>query len=576
MILLEDRATKYAEKVATGDIVAGTPHKQACIRHLEDLERQGTKEFPYIWKPEKSQDIIDFAETLTIAEGESPKPVRLYESQCFDLGVPMGWVNDEGYRRFRRSYESMARQNGKSFKNGIRGTYFSAFGGYNYGKLFTAATKKRQSRIAWEEMAKFIRIDKQLGEFFKVQDYKSLITALNTQCTIEALSKEGGLDDGFRSIFNSIDEIHQHRDNSIYKALYTGTRTLKETLNSMITTRGKDLNSFCFEMDKYCLNILNGSVSAEDFFVDIYTLDKNDDYFDEKVWIKANPILCASDFGIETQRRDAQTAKDMGGSDLSDYIVKCCNVWYRDADNQFIDPDAFAECACDLTLEDFKGCECTVGLDLSSGGDLTTLSLEFDGKNDEFYFYSHSFMPRGRFEDHIKTDIAPYDVWEKQELITITGSESDYKNDYKFIIKRLSELKQSYNLKFKGIACDPHNIDGILSDLENFGVPVVMITQSCKQLHEATTDIQLLVKSRKMKYDRKNELLSWSFLNAVTVANSFDEIKVDKEVNKRTRRIDPVDACVDARCLVLSQKGKPEFDVNASMEEYFKLMGIKG
>lgn len=108
-----DRATKYAEKVAIGDIVAGTPHKQACIRHLKDLERQGTKEFPYIWKPEKSQDIIDFAETLTIAEGENPKPVRLYESQCFDLGVPMGWVNDEGYRRFRRSYESMARQNGR-------------------------------------------------------------------------------------------------------------------------------------------------------------------------------------------------------------------------------------------------------------------------------------------------------------------------------------------------------------------------------------------------------------------------------------------------------------------------------
>lgn len=574
MSRLTDRATKYAEKVAIGDVKACKEHKQSCIRHLNDLEKQDTKEFPYKWNTEKSQHIIDFAETLTIAEGESPKPVKLFECQCFDLGVPMGWVNNEGYRRFRRSYESMARQNGKSFKNGIRGTYISAFSGYNYGKMFTAATKKRQARISWEEMAKFIRIDKDLSELFKVQDYKSLITALNTNTTIEALSKEGGLDDGFRSIFNSIDEIHQHKDNSIYKALYTGTRTLKETLNSMITTRGKDLNSFCFEMDKYCLNILSGNAIAEDFFVDIYTLDKEDDYFDENVWVKANPILCLSDFGIEMQRRDAQTAKDMGGSDLSDYIVKCCNVWYRDSDNQFIDAEAFAECACDDTLEEFRGRECTVGIDLSSGGDLTTLALEFDITDDEYYIYSHSFMPRGRLAEHIKTDIAPYDVWEKEGLITVTGSMADFKNDYKTIIKHLAELRDTYGLKFKGIAIDPHNADGILSDLEEFGCPVAPITQSCKNLNDATCDVQLTVKSRKLRYDKRNSLLIWSFTNAITVANSFGEIKVDKEGNKK--RIDPVDACIDARHFVLSQKGKPEFDVNASMEEYFKIMGIKG
>lgn len=573
---MTDRATKYAEKVAIGDVVACEPHKQSCVRHLNDLERQGTKEFPYLWKPEKSQNIIDFAETLTIAEGAEPKPVKLFECQTFDLGVPMGWVRtDNGYRRFRRSYESMARQNGKSFKNGIRGSYIAGFGGYNYGKMFTAATKKRQARIAWEEISKFINIDKDLSQLFKVQDYKSMITALNTNCTIEALSKEGGLDDGFRSIFNSIDEIHQHRDNSIYKALYNGTRSLPETLNSMITTRGKDLNSFCYEMDKYCLGILGGANIAEDFFVDIYCLDKDDDYFDENVWIKANPILCATDFGIETQSKDAQTARDMGGMELSDYVVKCCNMWFRAQDNQFIDVNAFMECACDDTLDEFIGRECTVGLDLSSGGDLTTLSLEFDITDDEYYIYSHSFMPRGKLAEHIKTDLAPYDEWEKEGLITVTGSMSDFKNDYKYIIKHLSELKEKYNLRFKGIAVDPHNVDGILADLETFGCPVVMITQSARQLNDATCDVQLAVKSKKLRYDRKNALLIWSFTNAVTVGNSFGEIKVDKETNKRYRRIDAVDACVDARCLVLSQRGKPEFDMNESMDEYFKLMGIK-
>lgn len=202
-----DRATEYAEKVAIGDVPCGKLHKLACERHLKDLEKQNTKEFPYIWKPEKSENILNFAEMLTIAEGSEPKPVKLFGSQCFDLGVPMGWVKLNGNRRFRRSYESMARQNGKTFKNGIRGTYFSYATGYKYGKLFTAATKKRQARLAWEEMMKFIQSDSDLKELFKIQEYKSLITCLLTNCTIEALSKEGGLDDGFRSVYSSVDRI---------------------------------------------------------------------------------------------------------------------------------------------------------------------------------------------------------------------------------------------------------------------------------------------------------------------------------------------------------------------------------
>ncbi len=171
-------------------------------------------------------------------------------------------------------------------------------------------------------------------------------------------------------------------------------------------------------------------------------------------------------------------------------------------------------------------------------------------------------MPRGRFKEHIKTDLATYDVWEHEGLLKVTGSESDYKNDYKFIISHLKELLYDYNLKLKGIACDPHNIDGLLSDLEEFGVPVVMITQSCKQLNDATCDIQLETKSKKIEYDRKNTLLIWSFVNAITVANSFKEIKVDKEPNARTKRIDPVDACIDAHVLVKSGKGEKPVDVS--------------
>ncbi|MBQ5832468.1 MAG: terminase large subunit, partial [Selenomonadales bacterium] len=572
-----DRVTEYATRVVADPIAmnAGNFHVLACKRHLRDLERQETEAFPYRWDVDASDRVLDYAETLTVLEGAKPRPVHLLDCQAFDVGSTFGWKRLDGNRRFRRRYKSVARQNGKTFENGIIGSYIANFSGYKYGKLFTVATKQAQAKLAWDEIAKFIRADKDLGQLFRIQDYKLLITALNTLCTIEALSKERSLDDGFRSIFASVDEIHQHPDNSIYKAIYNGQRSLVEALVSMITTRGKKLNSFCKEMDDYCINILSGVVTAEDFFIDIYCLDAHDDIWNPKNQIKANPFLCSTEHGRETLARDAQTAKDMGGADLRDFITKSLNMWVTSSDDAFVDAEKFARCGSARGLECFRGRECYVGLDLSSGGDLTTIALEFIKDDGTPYFWSHSFMPRGRLDEHIASDLEPYDVWESEGLITVTGGAMDFKNDYKFIIKTLRDLIAKHEIKIVGIAYDPHNADGVLSDLEEFGVPLMMITQSARFLNDATVDIRLLVKSEKIEYDRKNELMAKSFLNAAVTRNSFDEEKVDKKPGARTARIDPVDACIDAHTMYLKTRETVKVDVESELAKYLEMMNWK-
>lgn len=580
-----DRVTEYARKVVNYEIVAGELHRLACKRHLDDLERQNTDEFPYYWDVEKSERILEYAETLTIGEGFEKRQVKLLGFQIFDMGCLFGWYNQKGKRRFRRSYESMARQNSKTFKNGIRGTYISAFSGYQYGKLFTAATKKRQARLAWEEMSKFIQSDEDLaGEdissekcgIFAVKDYKSTIVANLTHCTIEALSKESGLDDGFRAIYASIDEYHQHKTNQIYKALYNGTKSLPETLISIITTRGEKINTPCFELDTYCCNILRRIAIAEDFYVDIYALDKGDDIWDPKNLIKANPFLAANEDTLKILIADMQTAKDMGGNEMRDFMVKSLNMWVNNTDVQLIDVEKWKKCGKNKTLEEMRGKQCYVGIDLSSGGDLTTISFEFPLENEKFYLYSHSFMPKGRLEEHIETDVAPYDLWESKELITVTGGTNEYKNDYKFIINHLKEIILAYDLDLKAIGYDPHNADGFLSDLEEFGVTLLAITQSARFLNDATVDMQLNIKSEKIEYDIENELLSWSFSNAKVVHNSFGEIKVDKEPNARTKRIDPVDACIDAHIAYMKLKKEETVNIDKEMENYLNMMNWRG
>lgn len=571
---VQDRATLHAERVVSGQEPSCLTHRMACERHLNEIAKQGTKEFPFVWCPEKSEKILRYAEMLTIAEGAQPRPVRLHDFQCFDLGVPFGWVHAEtGFRRIRRKYKSVARQNGKTFENGITGSYIANWGGYNFGKLFTAATKKRQARIAWEEIQKFITVDKDLQALFDVKDYKSLIIAKRTGCTIEALSRESGLDDGFRAIFCSVDEIHQHKDNGIYKALYNGQASLDEALISMITTRGKSLNSFCREMDDYCLQILAGTAEADDFFVDIYTLDKEDDPFDESVWYKANPHLVTVPNALEQLRRDAQTAKQMGGFEMSDYMTKRQNLWYEYGDTQYIMPNEWKLGRTELTIENMRGRRCFAGLDLSSGGDLTSLALLFPLDDGKIYVWSHSYIPAKRLEEHIITDTAPYDVWAKSGLLTPSEAVGGLKNDYLQIVADLKELQEKFEINIACIGYDPHNADAFLEELDTLGAPLLEVKQSARFLSDTTVDFALEVKAGNVLYDQRNALMSWSIVNAKKTKNSFGEIKVDKEVNARHARIDVVDAIIDAHVAYRKSSKEETPDYETVVEDYLKKMG---
>ena len=571
---MRDRVTEYAQAVVDGKVpFCGRFHILACKRHLNDLKKQRTEKFPYYWSVEAADRILEYAETLTIKEGFEQKPVRLFDCQAFDIGCTFGWLRcADDFRRFRRRYKSVSRQQGKSFENGIMGPYIAAFGGYQEGKLFTAATKRRQAKIVWDEMRKFIQSDSELSEYFSIKEYSTTITALNTGCTIEALSKEGGLDDGFRGIFNSVDELHQHKDNSIYSALWKGTRNLPETLLSVITTRGKNPRSFCKEFDDFCVSVLEGTVTADDIFVDIYTPDEGDDIWDINNMLKANPLFVGNPEKIKALIAEAENAKNMGGMEKIDFIVKSLNMWSSVQNKSYVKPNDLMACATDKSIESFRGCECWVGLDLSSGGDLTTIALEFDDGGKD-YFFAKSYMPRGRFQEHIENDFAPYDMWEREGLIKVTGGEMSFKNDYKFIIADLKRFAEEYGIKYRAIGVDPHNADGFIADLEAFGCPVVLVKQSARSLNSATVDIRLNVKSHNVEFDKNNEMLIYSFENAVVVENSFEEIKIEKRDFKNGNRIDPVDACIDAHFCKMMARQETPVDPNEMMEDYLKEMG---
>lgn len=553
-----DEAIKYAEAAAKNALSrnAGENEILGAQRFLKDLERQGTQDFPFVYSEKRAADMIEFSQKLILAEGDDPQPFNPADFQAFVMANWNGWIiKDTNNRRFRTSYIQIGRQNGKSVMNAIPSLYYGNFDGYKYPQVYATATKELQARIVLKECIKFIKADPELEqELFKIREYRGEIECLLTGGTIKALGRDTDSIDGFRPYFGSVDEYHKHKTNQMYKLLTDGCKKLKSCLVSIITTAGFDLNGPCKGEYDYAKNILNG-FSDETHFV--FVADPNPEdiagerIWDEKTWQTAHP-LWTPETKISLQA-DAIKAREKGGEDLLDFMTKDLNVWVQASERGYLNNQKWAECASDTTVDDMEGRACYLGLDLSAGGDLTSGSLDFPLEDGRFFIESHSFMPENRLLEHEQTDKAPYRIWVREGLLTLTQTGGGYITDYKYILQYYKDLVDRLNLNLLGIAYDPHGASAFLADLEDtFNCDLIEINQSARSLNDPTDHFRNCVDAKKIIYDRKNTLLAWSFRNAVITSNSFGEIKLSKDYAEK--RIDPCDATIDAHKLAMNEK----------------------
>jgi phage terminase large subunit-like protein len=554
-----DRVTEFAKANVKNKKDFGEDARLALKRHIDDLARSKKNDpnFPYRFDEEKAEDIIELANKLTIAEGEGNEQFTCAGFQEFILGSLFGWVHKEtGKRRFTDSYVQVARQQGKSVLNAILGIKCCNFDNYNYGQIYCTATKADQARIVLKEIIKFINADNDLKELFDIKDYKSEITGKITSTVIRALGRDTHTIDGFRPYLGIVDEYHAHKDNQMYKLLKGGTRKLKQSLISVITTAGFNLNAPCYDLYKYCRRVLRGIDVNERQFIYIAQMDEKDDIWDPKNWIKCCPLTGKDPELVAAMQEDARKAQSMGGAELRDFLTKALNIWVTNAETAFLDLAEWEKCGSDRDLKDFIGKQVIVGLDLSSGGDLTSYCLEFPYEDEEtgdrkYFLHSHSFMPSHRLQEHMDLeDNAPYVIWQKQGLLTVTTAAGGIKTDYKTILSSLHDIVDKYQLDVMAIGYDPHNASAFLLDLEDFGCDLIEIKQSARSLNDATIDFQLEVKAHNMEYNKGNVLLTRSMNDAIlSEPNSFGEIKIDKMLQKN--RIDPCDAAICAHKIAM-------------------------
>lgn len=576
----DDFVTRFAKANEKNKKRFGEDARLAFKRHLDDLKRSKKNDdtFPYVFDEEKAKEIIEFANKLTIAEGAGDEIFTCDDWQEFILGSLFGWVHkDTGKRRFTDSYVQVARQQGKSVLNAVLGMYCSNFCNYNYAQVYCTATKSDQAKIVLKEVIKFIDADADLSELFETKEYNGEVRCNLTQGIIKALGRDTKSIDGFRPYLGIVDEYHAHKDNQMYKLLKGGTRSMKESLVSVITTAGFNLNGPCYELYKYCRRVLRGIDVNDGQFIYIAQMDEKDDIWNPDNWIKCCPFTGKDKELMSRMQTDAAKAKSMGGDELLDFMTKALNQWVTSSETAFIDLKDWEKCASGRTLDDFNGSAAYVGLDLSSGGDLTSLCIEMPYINEDtedkcYYIFSHSFMPKRRLQEHMdKEDNAPYVIWERENLLTVTTAGGGVKTDYKTILKYLHEIVDTYELDLQAICYDPHNASAFLLDLEDFGCDLIEIKQSARSLNDATKDFQLEVKAHNIEYNEDDKLLTRSMNDAIlSEPNSFGEIKIDKMIQKN--RIDPCDAVICAHKVAMGVE-VDDTDINDSVAAYLKMLG---
>lgn len=586
-----DYATEYARAVVSGKKERACKAEiQACKRHLDDLKRPELE-----WHPEIAAKHIDLAEHLRIYIKNEKRfePLKLRGFQKFILCSLFGWYQN-GIRRFTEAYIQQGRKNGKSFLNSFLCLDFSTISAIRDGQIYTAGTNYANASIVWSDCKKLIEADERLSAYFLIKDYgdsRSKIIQKENNTKIVPLSGDTKKD-GFLPFLACIDEYHLHETDEMYNVMLDGQVGLHNSLLAVITTAGKSLNSPCYRQYKYSKQVLAGTLKADNLFVYIAEIDLPDPHKEEKLynetlwnpqnWAQANPLLLYDDdYHVTkdpTKWKDfediAIKARREEGTTLNNFIIKKLDVWTTVGSDSYVNMDDWAACGCDPV--DVTGKKCFIGLDLSSKNDLATFSAIFPEQDGlEYpYIFSHSFLPKASLERHIQRDKAPYDRWALKGLISLTdcNGHNGYILDYRFIADYLKKYIFDNSLTVIMLGYDAMGIGGIMQDLDEIPGEKVEIGQYPKSLNETCRHFQGMVAGRTVRYDKNNELLSWSIVNAVSVINSKKELLIDKKMQRN--RIDPVDSVLDGwKCMLLTRatENQQEKDVH-TVDDWLDMM----
>jgi len=471
----------YAEQVLLGEIVACKLVKLAAQRHLNDLLRQNTPDFPYHFDAVRADHAIAFIEQLRHVEGPAASTmggrdnrIKLELWEKFFVGQLFGWLREDGTRRFRHSYLEVARKNAKTtLAAGIANKIFWADRPEDPGcQIYYGATKQEQAALAWRIARLQIERHPVLKSKAKTYESKQYIVKTTMDARgrsvsdwssrMRPLGQDSKTEDGLNPSAAIIDEYHAHQTSEILDVLESGMMARLQPLTLILTTAGSNFDGPCYQVERpLAVGILERTLQPipEDCFALIYTLDEDDDFANPAVWIKANPNLGVSVYPsqLETRVSIALAAP----AKARDVKTKNFNIWSQSF-SRWITDDKWMACADPVDEEALAGRHCTLGLDLSTNTDLTAIGAAFkpESPDEKWKGFWRFFMPMENLLKRERQDKVPYTEWARMGLLIPTDGDSV---DFDYIEQEIRNLGNKYLID--EIAYDPFKAGEVVAHL---------------------------------------------------------------------------------------------------------------
>ena len=535
-----DPVRAYAEAVVAGRVVAGLLVRQACQRHLDDL-RHG-RERGLIWD-------LDEANRVIALIGEMPQPggapFVVQPSQAFIVGSIFGWQIKGGARRFRTAYVEEGKGNGKTPLAARIGIVCAAADGRHAAEVYTAGVTRDQAHYLFDDALRVVEASDTLRGLFEIGAHNLAVKA--TDSYMRPVSSEARSLDQKRVHAALIDEIHEHRTALVVEKMRAGTKGDETALIFEITNSGYDRHSICWQHHQYSRQVLSGTVPNDSWFAFIAALDEGDDWTDEAVWPKANPLL---DVTVTRRylREQVQEALDMPAKAALVQRLNFC-VW-TEASVGAIDMSKWDACKAQPQIE--AGSEVYASLDLSTTSDLSALVLMREADDGYLDVVPFFWCPKESVEMRSRRDHVPYALWVEQGYITATeGNVVDYAAVRRAIsgtyiedgTQKHDDSSIADTFHIGELAYDRWNATQLITQLMDDGATCVPVGQGYASLSAPTKDWLARVAAGRVRHGG-NPVLRWMAANLVVTQDPAGNLKPDKA--KSTERIDGQAAAITA------------------------------
>lgn len=517
-------AKQYANDVISGKIVSCNYVKLACERFFRDLENPA-----YILDEDKARSACYFIELLPHIKGEWARQkdnhITLESWMVFILVVIFGIVSrTTGLRKYRTAYIEVARKNAKSTLSSGVGLYMMAIDGEPGAEVYSAATTRDQAAIVWSDAQRMV--NKRSTKFGKlgIEAHARAISHLASNSRFAALSAEHSTLDGLNIHCGIVDEVHAHKTRDLWDVLETATGARLQPLMWAITTAGSNQAGICYELRTYVIKLLEKTLEDETFFGIIYTIDKDDDWKDKEVWKKANP-----NYGVSVYPHDMEalaTKAIASPQSQNNFLTKRLNVWVN-AGVSWMNMAKWEACGDkELSIEDFKGMPCYLGLDLSSKIDVTALSIVFPNKGRKISAFGKYFLPRDTIAERTDQTCAHYEGWAKEGHFDLIPGVSI---NHGYIKQVIRELAKSFSVQ--SISYDPWEATQLAQDLEDEGFTMIEIRPTYANFSEPMKELERLVLEDEFVHE-DNPAMNWMMSNVVAKLNFNDDVLPTKEISR--------------------------------------------